>query len=573
MIRFACILCGERISVQDQYAGRRITCPKCNSTSVVPAESPKIKFACQNCGQGIRVLQIHAGKEGKCPKCNNPIVVPSLRADPETGSEIVTVVCSMCGETIKVPKDTKDRFIECPSCSSNVESSLGGEPIDSDKIPSTKDEDDYDDESDEYEEDEGLDRRVIFVVSAVALVIVAGLIVLVFAILPSDSSPVDQPGAPMPQEESAVEDLSPQSPAAQERPEGSFSLGPPAQEVAPAEPAVSPTNVRSEASGFDLKLRLSRGQKRKLRIIRDDTVSLKLMDQSQDIHSASTTDLEFAVERIDANDVASIKVIYLAFREKGGSAAGTMAYDSTKPDVGADNPLAPSYSSMIGKSFVMRVTPDGRLLGLSGIDEMYLQMAQTIIENEDESIRERMKERYAQDYEERARRAIDRLNQQYGSRSERQQAVKEMIETNPLFSKTKIEGLVGNVIVSFPSDPVEVGDSWQGGAVLPAAAPVDIDVTYTLKEKKQDVAAIDIQSKIDLFEEPAPGPVGPAGPTKVSLTGSYAGSVQIDPSTGWILYKKATMQCSGRMELASAGSQSQSMPISVESVTTVEPIE
>jgi DNA-directed RNA polymerase subunit RPC12/RpoP len=573
MIKFVCILCGERIGVQDRYAGKRITCPKCNRTSVVPNESPRIKFVCQSCGQRIRVLQIHAGKEAKCPKCKSRMVVPSLRADPETGSETVTVVCSMCGETIAVPKDAKDRFIECPSCSSNVESSLGGKPVDSYSIPPSKAEGEYEDETDVYEEDDGPDRRVILAICAAALVIVVGVITLVVVISPSDSSPAGRPGVSTRQEESAVADLSPQSAVTDRRPEGTFTLEPPVQEVAPAEPSASPTNVDNGAPGFDLKLRLGEGQKRKLRITSDDRVALKLMGQSQDIHGVSTTDLEFSIERVDANGVASIKITYLAIREKGGSAAGTMEYDSTKPDVGADNPLAPSYSSMIGKSFIMRVRPDGRMLKLSGIDRMHLRMAQTIVENEDKSIRDRMKERYGELSEERAQRAIGRLDQQYGSRSERQQAVKEMIEANPLLSKAKIEGLVGNVIVSFPSGPVEVGDSWKAEAVLPAAAPVDIELTYTLKEKSQNVAAIAIDSKIDLVNEPAPGPVGPMGPTTVSLTGSYTGNVQIDPNTGWMLYKKATMQCSGRMEMTNREKLTQSTPISMESVTIVELIE
>lgn len=108
---------------------------------------------------------------------------------------------------------------------------------------------------------------------------------------------------------------------------------------------------------------------------------------------------------------------------------------------------------------------------------------------------------------------------------------------------------------------------------MPAAAPVDIDLTYTLKKREQDMAVIAIDSKIDLVNEPAPGPVGPMGPTTVSLTGSYTGSVQIDPGTGWMLHKKATMKCSGRMEMTTRERVSQSIPISMESATIVEPVE
>ena len=113
MIKFSCMLCGEKLSAPDQFSGRRIKCPKCDNTSIVPAESPRIRFECKNCGKGIRVLQIHAGKKGQCPKCKSPVVVPSVKSDSIDGSGTVTVVCAMCNERIRAPKDSKERFMEC----------------------------------------------------------------------------------------------------------------------------------------------------------------------------------------------------------------------------------------------------------------------------------------------------------------------------------------------------------------------------------------------------------------------------------------------------------------------------
>jgi len=327
-----------------------------------------------------------------------------------------------------------------------------------------------------------------------------------------------------------------------------------------------------------LKLRLQPGQKHRLRIIREDKISLTMMEQRQDINSISTVDLAFEVEQIDANSIAWIKVTYLTLQEKGGSAAGQMEYDSTKPDdplAPTYNAFAPMYSAMMGQSFVMKVTPEGKMVELKGIDKMYLGMAEKIVEGEDESIRKRAKERMADGAEERAERLIENANQRYGSRKKREEAVSDMIKKNPFFTEEKIRGTVGNVIMPFPGGFVEIGDSWQGKAVLPAEAPIDIDLAYTLKQIKQGVAVVGISSKIELVDEPTTTKDNPLGVTKASMTGSYEGSVQIDSGSGWTVRKNATMRCSGEMKMPpnEQTPQEMTLPISMESITTVEPIE
>ena len=39
----------------------------------------------------------------------------------------------------------------------------------------------------------------------------------------------------------------------------------------------------------------------------------------------------------------------------------------------------------------MKVTPEGKIVELKGIDEMYLRIAERIVENEDESVRKRIR--------------------------------------------------------------------------------------------------------------------------------------------------------------------------------------
>jgi len=137
MIEFGCKNCGHKLSVQDQYSGERINCPKCGNVCVVPDNSEKIKFHCENCDQSINVPKIHAGKKGKCPKCKYPFVVPSLKREPS--------------------------------------------------------EDLYQEETEEYEESVGVDRRIIVGISATAAVVVLGLIILATVLRTSGSRLSERP--------------------------------------------------------------------------------------------------------------------------------------------------------------------------------------------------------------------------------------------------------------------------------------------------------------------------------------------------------------------------------------------
>ena len=190
MIEFHCKNCGQKLSVQDQHSGKQVKCPKCDSVSFVPDASIKIKFHCKNCGQSIRVPQIYAGKKGKCPKCKNPVVVPSLKKEPADGAGTVSVVCSMCNEAVQVPEVSIEQTIECPECGSYIETSSRAAQGESD---ASADEDLYEEETEEYEESVGVDRRIIVGISAVAAVVVVGLIILAAVLRSSRSRPAERP--------------------------------------------------------------------------------------------------------------------------------------------------------------------------------------------------------------------------------------------------------------------------------------------------------------------------------------------------------------------------------------------
>ena len=109
----------------------------------------------------------------------------------------------MCGEVVQVPETSIGKTIECPECGSYIETSSGGAQGESE---ASTDEDLYEEETEEYEESEGVDKRIIVGVAAVAGVVVVGLIILVVVLRSSRPRPAERPGRPQAQRQVADTD-------------------------------------------------------------------------------------------------------------------------------------------------------------------------------------------------------------------------------------------------------------------------------------------------------------------------------------------------------------------------------
>ena len=206
---------------------------------------------------------------------------------------------------------------------------------------------------------------------------------------------------------------------------------------------------------------------------------------------------------------------------------------------------------------------------------MYLAMAETIVQGEDEAARKRISEQVTEGVEERVRRSIERANERHGSRQKRVEAVRDMLKVNPFITEGQIAEMVGDLIMVNPGRVVETGDSWQAKKALFSQGNVDVDCTYTLKEKTPAVMVVGVYSKIELDNELVSSENSSLGSAWTNLAGTYEGTVKIDPSSGWMVYKKATMRCSGevRMPPNEQMPQGMALPVTMESVITVEPME
>ncbi len=361
-----------------------------------------------------------------------------------------------------------------------------------------------------------------------------------------------------------------------EEPIGALASESPREETAVKMPTGSPAAARDDTGNLDLRLRLKPGQKHNLQIVREENTSQTVGKQPQNTNRTMTTELGFEVEQVEPNGVARLRVTYRAIHEVIKMASRQIEYDSAKPDTAASYPFGSILSTVTGQSFVAKVTPKGEIVELEGLDDMYRRMAEPVVDIEDERIRQRMVRKQTENPEEDARRAIDEENRKYGSRERRIEGAGKKLEKGPHAGVKDIREMLGHVIMPFPGGPVGTGDSWQARTALFSIASVGLDdCTYTLRESKQTVVLVDISSKIELADEPISGEGGLFGSARATLAGSCEGSVETDPSNGWMLHKNVTMRYSGEVKIAHTEPTPKvtTQPVSMEIVTTVKTIE
>ncbi|MHC4625841.1 MAG: DUF6263 family protein, partial [Planctomycetota bacterium] len=212
-----------------------------------------------------------------------------------------------------------------------------------------------------------------------------------------------------------------------------------------------------------------------------------------------------------------------------------------------------------------KVTPEGKIVELEGLAQMYQQMAEPLVDYQDEATRLMYPA-------ENAKRRLDAANQKFASREERIEATRDKLDEGPYTRAENIRDMLGEVIMSFPGGPVGIGDSW---TAVPSSMEYLGDHTYTLRENKQAAVLVDISAEVDVDREQPASADGTRGSSRTILTGSGQGSVEIDPGTGWMLRKNMTLRYSGetRRGPTKRDPRGKTVAQSMESITAVEPME
>ena len=294
---------------------------------------------------------------------------------------------------------------------------------------------------------------------------------------------------------------------------------------------------------IDLKLNLQQGQKFGMKLTVDQKVTQTMMGRQQNVSQKIAFGSITEVLAVNANGIIALKNTYDHIQVRMDGPMGSIEYDSTKPPTNVNNPQAKKmvdmWSAMVGESFVIDVTPKGEIVGVQDFEQMW----------------ERMMEKLA------------------GDDPNVAQAMKEMMKN--FMSEEHLKQTGGDMMMQFLDEPVVVGDMWYDTTSINVGFPVDIDVTYILKDRKDGIAFIDVISKMDMGEHDGKLVEVEGVKINMQMSGTQTGTVEVDETTGWMLRCKVDQNFSGVIKMAPNKHMpnGMSIPMTIQGTNTVEPME
>ena len=284
----------------------------------------------------------------------------------------------------------------------------------------------------------------------------------------------------------------------------------------------------------DLRLRLEQGKTYKIRMVNDQKTKLTAQGREMEMSQKMGMDFAFDVQEVDEAGDATIKVTFQRISTEMEGPMGKISYDSANPTE-AEHPMVKGFAAMAGQSYTIIISNKGKAKKVDGMKEIMTRMLDSL-DIPDERMKETMKKQFENMFGDQA--TVEMTKQWFGM---------------------------------FPERPVGVGDSWSKTVFETARMPMTVENKWTLKERKNGIAFLAVESVIKSNPDAEPMEMGPMKIT-MDLSGEQSGTYELDESTGWIVSSRITQKIYGeqRIERGPAQEGSMTIPLSMESTITLE---
>jgi hypothetical protein len=280
-------------------------------------------------------------------------------------------------------------------------------------------------------------------------------------------------------------------------------------------------------------MNLQVGEVYQIRMISDQQISQSVEGETQDTLQTFGYGYTYTVTDVDENGNIWVDARYnWALFEQDGP-LGSVSYDSDNPpEVIPD--AAIGFHGLVGNGFSIKFSPDGLILDITGLDEMYAGMLDDMGITDDTT------------------------------RAQMEQVFQEQ------FGEEALSEQLNNIILQLPGEAIQVGDTWTVSADSSAIAPMMIETTYTLLSLKGNIATIDVSSIVS----PDPdGGIMDLGLFQIgySLHGEQEGFLEVDVNTGLTMNFTLNQSMTGEMVMYMDGEEL-SVPTTIEATTTIESV-
>lgn len=276
------------------------------------------------------------------------------------------------------------------------------------------------------------------------------------------------------------------------------------------------------AKKYDLKYQFKQGDTYHYTFDTDQVITQTIMGQEQVINQTIRFGLMYEVMDV-VEENFKVKVTYdKIYHKMGNPAMGDQIYDSEDPETDI-SPMAIGFAGLLNQYFTMEMTPKGKIVSISDLEQMIKGM-------------------------------ISNIEEVYGTQG------KEMMEAafKEQFTAEKLKGDMENQMVSFPEKPIAIGESWEHKASMVSTVEMDLETTYTLKAVKKEHAIIDVDGGMETAENASQNMGGQS--VEYNMGGSQVGEMTIRLSDGQTTASNLTQNITG--EVTAQGS---TWPIMIES--------
>ena len=286
------------------------------------------------------------------------------------------------------------------------------------------------------------------------------------------------------------------------------------------------------AAALRLELRLGKGQTYYQKGVVDQKITQTVMNQQQTIDQNIGTGLKLDVLEVDGEGNMRIRYTYLWFRFKSTNPMLQQDYDSARK---APVPSgAEGFAALIGQSYVMEMSPGGKVLKIEGMKELREVVLQKM--------------------------------------SASAQAAPTMQVLNTFLDEGSIKEMAEASMAVYPDKPVDQGDSWEEKANLTIGFPVMTESKWTLQKRAGGVATVDQTSSIRSNPDAPPMDAG-GMKMKADLSGTQEGTLLVDEKTGLITSNKARQKIKGDLKIGASAEgpfDMMTIPIAFETVVAAE---
>ncbi len=280
------------------------------------------------------------------------------------------------------------------------------------------------------------------------------------------------------------------------------------------------------------QMRFKAGEKYYLRIITEQKISQTIRGQEQNIEQTIGLGYDFDVDNVEPNGNVWVSYTYRWAKFIQKRAGGKVVYDSSKKGLPVP-PIAQGFAALLEESFSLKITPQGRVEEVKGIQAVRNNVGKKLPEGP-------MKEVM-------------------------------MVGLKQFINEEGIKELTESSMAIYPEKPVGIGGSWRKTFALTQGAAMTVENEFILKDRKNGVSFIEVRSNIKSNPKAKPMVIGS---TKVSyeLSGKQQGLIEIEESTGRLIRSKTNQEASGNIKVEVAGQQSQgqTIPVKIDGVVTCE---